>query len=311
MKHRLLAAFLTIVVMFAALPSVLFCCAERDILATEAYFDGSFSLSGVKNVPGRGEMIYYAQNDALWKDFVYESRESKKSRPFGDGGCAPAAVGMAIAAMTEGEEITLIANGAKSPYSICPCSVTASKCRQHHARYTLTSVRDFERFLPLAIAEFAAGNNIYGVLSRTEDKGTATGFIHHLVKPYGLNVIIVSDYQTALDAMAQGCAVVAHSRAGSVFTNTGHYVFLAAADEERLYVMDSLCRESYDTTGASKLTVLEPGLVTLRHEDIRIAGFGSYIIFSKTQFSHTDEPFMDISESTLEEEPATDGESIE
>lgn len=281
MKHRLLAALVTVVLMFTALPSVLFCFAERDILETEAYFDGEETLSGVKNVPLAGEMRYYAQNDGMWKDFIYESRESKKSRPFGDGGCAPSAVAMAIAQMVPGEELYLINDNAKTPYAICPCSISAAKCRNDHARYLLTSKRDFERFLPLAFADYAAGNNTSQVLSRTEEKGTATGFIHHLARAYGLSVSIVSDYETALSALKNGQAVVAHSRAGSVFTNTGHYVTLASCDDERLYVLDPLCRETYTTKNSAKLTVLEPGLVTIRHEDIRHAGFGSFIIFSR------------------------------
>ena len=88
MKHRLLAICLIVLAIFAAQPSVLFCLAERDILETEAYFDHQESLSALVDVPYRGNMFYYAQNDSLWKTLVYETRESQKSRPFGDGGCA-------------------------------------------------------------------------------------------------------------------------------------------------------------------------------------------------------------------------------
>ena len=185
-------------------------------------------------------MFYYAQNDSLWKTLVYETRESQKSRPFGDGGCAPSAVGMAIANMVSGDELDKVQAYAKIPYSICPCSVNRYKCRNDHARYLLTSVRDFERFLPLVFADFAAGNNTLGVTSRSEDKGTSTGFVHHLASVYGLSVSITTDYRLAVEAVKNGRSVVAHSRAGSVFTNTGHYVFLASADDERMYVLDPL-----------------------------------------------------------------------
>lgn len=263
------------------------------------------TLSGNRLVPGKGEVAYYAQNDGLWEKMVYETRDSKKSRPFGDGGCAPSAVAMAIRQMVQKENLNAILGYAKSSYSLCLCSVNTAKCRCGQERYFVTSDRDFERFLPLVYADFAAGNNTFRVLSRTEDKGTATGFIHHLAKAYGLFVTIVSDYQTALDALQNGQAVVAHSRAGSVFTNTGHYVTLAHADDENLYVLDPLCRENYTTKNASHLTVHEPGLVSLRHEDIRMAGFGSFIIFSVAGDEVTsDAPIVEIRETDGLEEIA-------
>ena len=302
MKHRLLAICLIVLAIFAAQPSVLFCLAERDILETEAYFDHQESLSGLVDVPYRGNMFYYAQNDSLWKTLVYETRESQKSRPFGDGGCAPSAVGMAIANMVSGDELDKVQAYAKIPYSICPCSVNRYKCRNDHARYLLTSVRDFERFLPLVFADFAAGNNTLGVTSRSEDKGTSTGFVHHLASVYGLSVSITTDYRLAVEAVKNGRSVVAHSRAGSVFTNTGHYIFLASADDERMYVLDPLCREEYTGKNSKKLTIMQPGLVTFRHEDVSIAGFGGFMIFSEEAAVPGDVPMEEWSESTVPEE---------
>lgn len=304
MKHRLLAGCMIVLAIFAALPSVLFCLAERDILETEAYFDQAESLSGLVDVPYRGEIFYYAQNDGLWREMVYETRESKKSRPFGDGGCAPSAVGMAIANMVAEEELDKVSQYAKNPYSICSCSVNRYKCRHDHARYLVTSVRDFERFLPLIFADFAAGNNTLGVISRSEDKGTSTGFVHHLASVYGLSVSTTTDYRLAVEAVKNGQSVVAHSRAGSVFTNTGHYIFLAAADDERMYVLDPLCREEYTAKNSKKLTVMQPGLVTFKHEDVSIAGFGGFIIFSDVVSDGNDAPMEEWSESTVPEETA-------
>jgi hypothetical protein len=180
--------------------------------------------------------------------------------------------------------------------------VNRYKCRNDHARYLLTSVRDFERFLPLVFADFAAGNNTLGVTSRSEDKGTSTGFVHHLASVYGLSVSITTDYRLAVEAVKNGRSVVAHSRAGSVFTNTGHYIFLASADDERMYVLDPLCREEYTGKNSKKLTIMQPGLVTFRHEDVSIAGFGGFIIFSEEAAVPGDVPMEEWSESTVPEE---------
>lgn len=283
MKHRLFAAVLTIILCLTAHSSVLFCCAEDDMTLTEAFFARPESVSGWVHVPGKGVMRYYAQNDALWEGLTYERKTSAKMRPFGDGGCCPSAVAMAIRQLVPDAELGNIMLSAKEPYSFCACSLNRGKCGRNHARYIPTSVRDFDRFLPLIFADFATGNNIYGALSRSEAKGTSTSFVHHLVNVYGLKVSITTDYDTAIQALKDGKAVVAHSRAGAAFTNTGHYVTLAHVDENRLYVLDPMCREEYNTTEGKRIEIIQPGLVSLTHENVRYAGMGSFLIFSKAE----------------------------
>lgn len=283
MKHRWMAAVLAMFLCWSVPSSVLFCCAEDELTLTEAYFAGQESDSGWVHVPGKGVMRYYAQNDDLWRALTYEAKSSAKRRPFGDGGCCPTAVAMAIRQLVPDDELCSVMAYGKRTYSLCPCSVNAYKCSKGHARYIPTSNLDFDRFLPLLFADFATGNNVFGAVSRSEAKGTSTSFVHHLIKVYQLDVQVTTDLDAAIDALHQGKAVIAHSSAGAAFTNTGHYVTLAHADEEKLYVLDPMCREEYDTQGGNKIEILQPGLVALRHEDIRYAGLGSFMIFSKSE----------------------------
>ena len=57
-----------------------------DLTRMEAFFTQAEGYSGMIQVPGRGLMRYYAQNDPLWRELTYESGSSSTRRPFRDSG---------------------------------------------------------------------------------------------------------------------------------------------------------------------------------------------------------------------------------
>lgn len=259
-------------------------------LNVEAAFSRPESVSGMVNIPGMETPVrYYAQNDALWESLTYERKDSKKRRPFRDSGCGPTALAMALSALVPENEISLISEYAKTPYSLCICSLNEGQCDRHSARYILTSQRDYVRFLPLVLGDFATGNNVFQVYSRSETvAGTSTGYIDKVCQIYGLEYRFTYDYQEALAALEnEHEAVFALAGKGGCFTNVGHYVYLAHADDEMLYVLDPLCREEYKTNKSSRLTILQPGLVSLEHDAISAANFSNYIILTKKQVQST------------------------
>ena len=252
-----------------------------DLTLIEAFFTRPEQYSGWIDVPGKGSVRYYAQNDPLWGALTYEREGTSQRRPFRDSGCGPTAAAMAVAALIPAEELSRVAAFAKRDYSLCPCSLNRERCNRAHARYVLTSERDFDRFLPLVFGDFATGNNTFGTCSRGEAQGTATGFLWDIAKVYGLDMRIVSDFGQALEALRSGSAVIATAGKSGAFTNTGHYVFLASADDERLYVLDPLRREEYKTNQGKKLEILQPGLVALTYENVPAAAFGNFIIMDR------------------------------
>lgn len=266
--------------MLAFLVGGAFFCRADDYLLTEAYFAQPESVSGIVHVPGKGEMRYYAQNDALWGSLIYETGASVSSRPFRDSGCCPTALAMAVVNLLPEEKIPFIGQEAKTPFAICSCSVNKQRCLGGHVRYLITSQRDYIRFLPLIFGDYAAGNNRSGYLSRNNRVGTATGFIQGIADCYGLAYHFTADYQEMLEALRSGDkTVIALAGRGGAFTNTGHYVYLASADEEKLYILDPLCREVYNTKKGDKLTILQPGLISLLHRDRDAAQFSNFCIF--------------------------------
>ena len=253
-----------------------------DLTYTEAYFTQKEGFSGMIEVPGKGPMRYYAQNDPLWEKMAYEQSGTQSRRPFGDGGCGPTAGAMAIANLVPEAELGKISQYARKEYALCPCSITKEKCiHSYHARYVLTSQRDFSRFLPLVLGDFAIGNNTFGVSGRGADKGTNSGFLYQVAQVYGLNVTATTDKAIAFQALLQGCTVVGHAARGGAFTNTGHYLLIAHVDSEKVYVLDPLARETYKTNQGKILEIIQPGLVAIRHSDYAATGIGSYMIFSR------------------------------
>lgn len=275
--YRKIGAVLCICIFLAGCAP--FCIAD-DLMQVEAYFAGQESVSGLIDVPGKGLVRYYAQNDRLWSGLIYENSGSKASRPFRDSGCCPSSLAMAVAALVPEKDIPLIADEAKTPYSLCTCSLNSKRCICGRSRYILTSQRDYVRFLPLVFGDYATGNNKSGYLSRANNVGTSTGFIQGIAKCYGLTYHFTSDYDEMLEALqTDRKAVIALAGKGGVFTQTGHYVYLAGADEENLYILDPLCRTDYHTKKSKNLTILQPGLVSIAHKDRSIAQFSNFCIF--------------------------------
>lgn len=255
-----------------------------QMLDVEREFAKQESHSGLVDIPGMDEPVrYYAQNDELWQHLVYERKESKKRRPFRDSGCGPTAFAMALNALVDNDQLVLLGEYAKRPYSLCTCSLNDALCDRHSARYEITSVRDYVRFLPLILGDFAAGNNIFGVYSRSETvAGTSTGYIDKVCEIFDLEYRFTYDYQEAVAALKdEHASVFALAGNGGCFTTVGHYVYLAHADDQFLYVLDPLARENYKTNHASKLNIITPGLVSLRHEDVTFAQFSNFIIITK------------------------------
>lgn len=258
-----------------------FCFAD-ELTDIEAFFADAETFSGLVDVPGKGLTRYYAQNDGLWGKLIYEAPYVDRHRSFRDSGCCPAAVAMAVAELIPEERLREISAYANTPYSLCSCSLNAGHCVSNHPRYFLTSDRDFVRFLPLVIGDVATGNNIWRYQGRSSNVGTATGFIKAVAQAYGLEYVFVNSFEEVKAAISrEDQAVVALAGHGGCFTDTGHYIFLPAVDENNLYVLDPLCRTEYRTTKGNRVHILQPGLVYVELSDLKYVLFSNFIIFTR------------------------------
>ena len=104
---------------------------------TQLELDSRETLTSHYAVEGVGEWIVYGQNDPCWERLIFETENSSRERVFGDGGCGPTAVALALANLLEPEDLLKINSYALDPYgyTICACSLTQPFCWQRHIPY--------------------------------------------------------------------------------------------------------------------------------------------------------------------------------
>ena len=258
-------------IVFARLRPIVYAGGE-SVFVMKMEMDALEGTSRTVNVPGRGEMQYYAQNDPVWAAMRYEARKSKQARPFGQGGCGPTSMAMAIANLVPEESLGGISAYARveNGYTFCTCSVNQYFCNHRHAQYKLETPAEFRRYLPLAIASFATGNNIWGETSRGDGGGTNTAFMKRVTEAYGLYFTLTKDRELALSALADGAMVIASTGGkASPFTGGGHYLTLASVYEGSLYILDPYLKADYGKTDRRHLiTQIEPGVLRVSMEDL-------------------------------------------
>lgn len=240
------------------------------------------SYTKTVNIPGRGEQQYYAQNDPTWADLRYERRASTQRRTFGQAGCGPTALAMAIASVTTDEQLSrlLVCPSSEKGFSFCTCSVNQYFCNKRHVQFRVRTVEDLRQYLPIVLGNFATGNNLWGIQSRSENAGTGTKFYRKAVEACDLDYRETKDAEEALAAVQAGAAAVVISGGkSSPFTGAGHYLTLIHADDEYLYFLDPYNKEDYaDTDKRHVLEVLERGAVRVRRENLPELQIVSYYL---------------------------------
>lgn len=257
----------------------------ESVELTKRELDSIESISGYKQVGPLGKMMVYAQNDPIWNDMRYETRKYNKRRPFGDGGCGPTAVAMAIANLVAPEKLPLLIGFADYDlgYTFCQCSVNRYYCNHLHSQYHLKTAEEFLRYMPVAVANYASGNNMWGVTSRGDNRGTSMRFLESMCLIYRIRLSATYDLEEALDKLRQGDSIVIVSTSRGPYTKLGHYLVMAGVDDEYMYVLDPFSRDSYAGNYRSDLIeILEPGVTRVKLEDAEQCLFSTLYILEKT-----------------------------
>jgi hypothetical protein len=251
--------------------------------------DSRATLNGYATVENVGTWMLYAQNDPIWDRLVFETQTSNRRRTFGDGGCGPTAVAMAIVNLVDKDELPKIAEYASSPYGyrFCKCSVNDYWCSGKHLTYQLTTPDEYLRYFPLAVASFATGNNIWGVLGRADRFGSSMRYLENICSIYDISVTQTYQLEEALAFLQtdKTIAIACTSGYGSPFTKTSHFLVLAGVDDEYLYVLDPLRRDTYENLDRKDyLEIIKPGLVRIRLENAAHCNLGPiYMLQKKTE----------------------------
>ncbi len=248
--------------------------------------DSRTTLNGYVSVENVGEWMSYSQNDPIWDKLVFETQTSSRRRTFGDGGCGPTAVAMAIVNLVDKEALPKIAEYASSPYGFrfCKCSVNDYWCSGKHLTYQLTTPDEYLRYFPLAVASFATGNNVWGVQGRSDRFGSSMRYLENLCSIFDISVTQTYQFDEAITFLQteKTIAIACTSGYGSPFTKTSHFLVLAGVDDEYLYVLDPLRRESYENLDRKNyLEIIEPGLVRIKLENAAHCNIGPIYLLKK------------------------------
>lgn len=246
---------------------------QQVVYVNQIEMDQRDTLTERVSVENVGQWLVYAQNDPLWSKLTFEALNSSKRRAFGDGGCGPTAVAIALANLVEKEELCKLSAYASSPYGyrFCTCSVNDYWCNGRHLPYQLTTADEYLRYLPLAIANFATGNNIWGVQGRYADGfGTSMHYLNKLFGIFDISVTQTNHLDEVLQALQNEdvMAIACTSGYSSPFTSTSHFLVLSGVDDTYLYLLDPMRRESYLTWDRNGyIEVITPGLVRIAIEN--------------------------------------------
>jgi len=239
---------------------------ETWLELTEIDLDCRETLNDTFAVPGVGEWMVYGQNDPSWDRLIFETATSSRKRPFGDGGCGPTSVALAIANLLEPEDLCKINDYALDPYgyTICSCSLTQPFCKQAHIPYRLDEPEEVLRYFPLIIGNFATGNNTLGVQGRYDRFGSSMEYLPALCRQvYGITMEEVNDKETAFAFLQAGKGMAVTCTGSRPFTTNTHFITLAGADDEYVYILDPLRRDEYNDPN-ERLEILTPGLVRMK-----------------------------------------------
>ena len=246
--------------------------AECDVV--KIGLDSVETLNGPVPVGPLGTMMVYAQNDPIWDRMRYESSRNSTYRVFGGGGCGPTAAAIAIANLVPKERLPELASFTRDGLGalMCPCSVNRVYCSRIHVPYRIQTADEYLRYLPVVMADLAAGNNIWKTLwRRTGSSGSNVGFLEYICDLFELERTSVKRLTEGLE-MLKGKAgkglLVCTALRKSPFTNSSHFVVVAGVDDTYFYVLDPLRRDDYSSTDVRGLVdeILAPGVVRIELE---------------------------------------------
>lgn len=256
---------------------------QETIDLCKAELDARETGNGYVTVDGVGTFMVYAQNDPLWDRMCYESSNTRDFRRFGDGGCGPTAVALAVANLVKPEDLPKLRDWAAAPTGTLFCgeSVNRNHCNQLHAPYQLVTAQEYLRYLPIAIADFATGNNRCDVLSRRlKVPGTNMNFLKFVCEAYGIDLSFTRRADEAFEWMAEKPGqrmAVTCTIYGGPFTSTSHFMTIAAVDDTYFYLLDPLRRDSYKSLDRYEVVeLLAPGVVRVRRDQAYLCNLSPF-----------------------------------
>ena len=273
MRKMLRGIVLALIVLFAL------ACAQLSLAEEELIY------SRVIDVPGAGELMYYAQNDPQWATMGYSKPSANRHPIMKASGCGPTSAAMAVARQLSDEELLSLTEHARDPergFPICECSVGWAKHGGEHEVFTPRTGEEYAAYLPAIIGAYSAGNNERRLWHCAESGATNVGFFKELAITYGLQYRGTHDWDEMVAAIADGYSVVT-AVAKSPFTSRSHFMFIASVTDGYIYILDPLMRDEYPEDKRHVIEIVEPGLLRVAEADRARAGLTAFYMMKRAE----------------------------
>ena len=254
-KLRFVCAVMAITLLLAS-----FCSAETE---EELLKSRTESYNKVVSIDGRNYVVF-AQNSPEYAD-IYISKNY--SATVGKSACAPFTLANILVNMVNYEELPLIRNVSKWPIRIDTHSILREQGIRERDSFEIKTKEDYFRYFPLCIINIVASNN-KGLGSRY----ATAGYYKVFFKNFGLTYETTMDIDYCVEKARQPGVMIAVSTGGRdspIAKINGHYFVFAHADDEYAYFLDSSFRNEYKDDYKKIIHVIEPGLFSVRLEDLR------------------------------------------
>ncbi|MDO5022404.1 MAG: C39 family peptidase [Eubacteriales bacterium] len=228
------------------------------------------SYTRIIEVPGR-KLVYMAQNSPEWADLIFSEKGAKQLKRFGESGCTPTAISLAILNMVPMEKLSLLSTPLKKPVQIDTKSITRDFGQKQGTRFLIETDEDYFRYFPAIVAGWACGNNNYSI-----KRPGSHSYYKTLLNLYGLKYFTTRDINECIEVIKKGGIVVTSSGGDKtpIAPKFGHYFLLVGADDEYVYIMDNYFRgdEGYPDDKKHLLEIVDHGIARFKIADTKKMG---------------------------------------
>lgn len=234
--------------------------------------------------------LYFAQNSPEWGGLSTVQGSNVRQSI-----CAPTSLANVLVNSVPMEDLNVLLNMVSTPIRIDTMSINPVGIRSG-LRFNIERCEDLLRFLPLCITNIQLRPN-----NTTSKVYTKMSYYDNYLDALSLNYTKSSDIEVCIQEIIDSGAYVIACTGGAsspIAPNNGHYLTLIHADDEYIYMLDSIFRDSYQYDKKNIIEILEPGVIRVKRENLSDFPIGGvkYIVYPRVFNQYTPEDYSRILE---------------
>lgn len=222
------------------------------------------------DVPGRQNILYYAQNDPEWRSHLYSHKNLEHRRTYGEGGCVPTSLSIVLGNLLSSDQLLKLEGISRRGFYITENSISPSLISSKQEKRYIQTEEEYIHYLPLIIGSYAAGNNRTNHLYIGRQGGTSSYFYKEVASFLGIPMKSTRDLNDALEALDhQGYVITSSGGYASPFTVNGHFFVLVSYDDEYIYALDPYVQSEYPRDRKKAIDIVQRGLIRFSRYNIQ------------------------------------------